>query len=780
MTRLAFEEQFAPGRPHQCWTFFSPRQCLAVALALVVSFAWARSAAALDFSSAKTYPVGTQPNAVVVGDFNGDDKPDLAVANPGSATVSILLNKGDGTFQSAMNVSVGNTPAAIVAGDFNRDGKLDLVVITQAAGVSTTSLFLGNGDGTFQSPLQINADPNARTLAAADLNLDGKLDLVIGNAGATPSLSVFLGNGDGSFQAPASYSLASGPNSIAAGDLNGDGKPDLVVIVSSKLEIFLGNGDGTLQALAPFSSFVVGSLLVGDFNRDNKLDLAALGGTFCIFNCRSNPSNVRILLGNGDGTFQAAGTYFISAGSPSRIAAGDFNHDGKLDLVAVSSASPLATILLNQGDGTFPTQLTFPIGSEPISVAVADLNGDQLPDLVTVNPNDNTVSVLLNTSVTSGADVALLGGAPSLVSGGPNLSYAFTVINEGPQDASNVTVTDRLPAGVSFASSTSSQGSCTQANLVVSCNLGSVVSGAQATVSVSFTPTASGMIVNSASVAATEPDLNMTNNGSTQSTQVFTLKVARSGSGSGTVASNGSTVINCGSTCTTVLPKATPVALLANPDSGSGFGGWGGVCASAGVATECDVTLNADLAATATFDPLPNFVLSVASTTLVMGTDTTIPDPVSITPEGTAFLSAVALTCAVNGPAPQPTCSLSPSSVTPGASPVTATLTINARSKSARLALPPDGRRLSLLFAICLPVPGIFFLGIGPASRKSKPRKLRLWLLGSLLLALFVVQAGCSGSSSSPPRTPTGTFTVTVTATSGAIQHSVPIALTVE
>ncbi len=184
-----------------------------------------------------------------MGDFTGDGIPDLAVANLSSNTVSVLLGRGDGSFQAARNLAIATGyPTRIVAGDFTGDGIQDLAVAGgNFLAPGTVSVLLSNGDGTFQPEQDFAAEVDPRSLTAADVDGDGRLDLVEGNPAG---IKVLLGNGDGTFQTtPVSYQIGTGTgNDVVVVDANGDGLPDVVMSDSAARGVTILLNDGNWPA----------------------------------------------------------------------------------------------------------------------------------------------------------------------------------------------------------------------------------------------------------------------------------------------------------------------------------------------------------------------------------------------------------------------------------------------------------------------------------------------------------------------------------------------------
>jgi hypothetical protein len=328
---------------------------------------------------------------VAVADVNRDGKPDLLVANQctdatcTNGSVGVLLGKGDGTFQPAVTYSLGDyIPTSMATADFNGDGKLDLAVVN---GSNTVSIFLGRGDGTFRPAVTCDLGVGAYSVAVGDVNGDGKPDLAVVNGNNT--VSIFLGKGDGTFRPAVTYGSGGvGANSVAVADVNGDGKLDVLVANAGgeangdgSVGVLLGNGDGTFQPAVAYSAggYDAISVAVGDVNGDRRSDLLlGVGGA-------AGNGMLSVLLGNGDGTFQSAITTATPSGWYNELALADFNGDGKLD-VASGYGSML---LLGNGDGTF--QPVIPLGAGGPGIAAGDFSRDGKPDLAV-----GGVTILLN------------------------------------------------------------------------------------------------------------------------------------------------------------------------------------------------------------------------------------------------------------------------------------------------------------------------------------------------------------------------------------------------
>ncbi len=258
-------------------------------------------------------------------------------------------------------------------------------------------LAAGSADAQFTpapaSPFPVGSSP--RAVAVADLNLDGKLDIVTANLNGN-NVTVLLGNGSGGFAAAlgSPFAVGTNPQAVAVADFNGDGVPDIVTAnLNGTVTVLLGNGAGGFKA-AQGSPFSVGTNPAirgksGTFNGDGKLDIVT---------ANAGDNTITVLLGDGSGGFTAAtGSPFAVGAQPVAVAVGDLNGDGKLDVVTANNGDNTITVLLGDGSGGFDmaTATPFAVGANPAWLAVADLNGDGELDIVTANAGDNTVTELL-------------------------------------------------------------------------------------------------------------------------------------------------------------------------------------------------------------------------------------------------------------------------------------------------------------------------------------------------------------------------------------------------
>jgi adhesin/invasin len=344
--------------------------------------------------------------AIAVGDFNGDHILDVAVwgaGNPNTnSAVQIFLGNGNGTFTAGNSYTAPNSnsfnsgPSSLAAVDVNSDGKLDIVAMSPYNGVY---VFMGNGDGTLQAPVNyptVNPNGPNQGVAVADLNGDGHPDLAIGTANG---IDILLNNGNGAFGAGTYY--ASGVagdfsgQGIAIGDLNGDKKPDVVVTEENAgFIIFLNQGGGVFKETGvvsgPFVS-ATSNILLADINNDKKLD-AVVPDAF---------GNVYTFLGTGKGTFTTGGAYALEVygSGNSLVALGDFNNDGALDLLDTAN-NTTSSVSLGRGDGTFQTAqfYNFAGPSQAQTMVVADFNGDGFPDVAAQGIPNGSVGVILGSS----------------------------------------------------------------------------------------------------------------------------------------------------------------------------------------------------------------------------------------------------------------------------------------------------------------------------------------------------------------------------------------------
>ena len=347
------------------------------------------------FDPPTKFAAGTNAHGVTVADVNTDGDLDLVVATTGDDAVTILLGDGSGGFVASGSYPTGVHPKFATTGDFDGDGDIDFASANQDdPGGDDVSVYLGNGDGTFTLADHFAACSNPHEVAPGDLNEDGDLDLAVVCWGGSVA-SVLLGNGDGTFQPATDHGVGSAPHSLVVVDFDGDNNLDIATADrnSGTVSVLLGNGDGTFASRLIRS---VGSgphsMRAGDLNRDGYLDLVT---------ANDGVDTVSVLFGNGDGTF---GRDDYSVGDePKGVALGDIDGDGWLDIVSANihgtypccSGQTSITVLFNDRSGGFTGREDATIVSTPFSVATGDFNEDGKLDVVSANWHTDDVGVFL-------------------------------------------------------------------------------------------------------------------------------------------------------------------------------------------------------------------------------------------------------------------------------------------------------------------------------------------------------------------------------------------------
>ncbi|WP_165371571.1 FG-GAP-like repeat-containing protein [Pseudolysobacter antarcticus] len=369
-----------------------------------------------SFAAGQTFATGSNPDFVSAADVNGDGKPDLLVANLLGNTLSVLLNTTvpgatAPSFATQQSFATGTSPQSIAIVDINGDGKPDFITAnynSSSVSVILNTATLGTATAGFATQQTFPTGSQTVFVTSADFNGDGKTDLLEVNYGVN-TVSVLLNNTAAgasipSFAARQSVTSGSSPYAAAAADLNGDGKPDLIIANYGDNDVSVlfnttATGATTLTFASP-QTFATGnftqSIAIADLNGDGKPDLIVQSAT---------DGNISVLL-NTTATGAATPTFAVrqnfAVGSIAFfVAAADVNGDGKPDLIVANDGSNNVSVLLNTSSAgilSFAAQQTFGVGGNPKSVAITDLNGDGKPDIIVANNSDNSLSLLRNTS----------------------------------------------------------------------------------------------------------------------------------------------------------------------------------------------------------------------------------------------------------------------------------------------------------------------------------------------------------------------------------------------
>jgi hypothetical protein len=406
-------------------------KCAALLFLVCISFLH-QLALGQNYAGAVNYGAHVQPLGIAKGDFNRDGNLDVVVADSASASLSLFLGNGDGTFGNAIPIAVGSIPFSLATADFNGDGNLDIVVSLQSA--STFQVMYGNGNGTFQTPITVPVfGGTIGQIVIADFNGDHNPDLAIATAGG---IAVVMDSSNGGLGQSFTAAPSSTIDALAVADINGDGRPDFIGIADStdangtpggSVFVALGNGDGTFQAPTSISQFIgiPAGIAVGDINKDGLLDIVVsnFGGTIGGggggggLGCTPRicppqdvppppplpiniPGSILVFLQQSDRTFRA-GNRLLADGNPGYIALADLNGDGFLDIADASSSVNAILVNLGHGDGTFSAPNSLALPSLPAVIAPGSYTNNVAVDLAVTDPSTNEISVFVNQGANS-------------------------------------------------------------------------------------------------------------------------------------------------------------------------------------------------------------------------------------------------------------------------------------------------------------------------------------------------------------------------------------------
>jgi hypothetical protein len=690
----------------------------------------------LNFLAAPTPTDGQEMRSFAVGDFNRDGILDLAVEDSSLSTLTVLLGNGDGTFTSGPTTAVTGPIWAV--GDFNGDGILDLVTANIENGGPVT-VFLGDGTGNFTPKTTTGAIPGEPSgFAVGDFNGDGILDLVVATPVNLPysgGVTTLLGKGDGTFTVvnTTSYSQAGEyPGGVAVGDFTGNGILDLAIgnMTGNYVTVLLGDGHGHFTASSNLTTGPLpGSIVAGDFTGNGILDLAVVSIT---------GNSVTVLMGKGDGSFTATAASPQTGKSPGGIALGDFNGDGLPDLAVANEGGDTLTILLGNGDGTFTATATSPqAGSSPVGPLVGDFNGDGIPDFAILNNGVYTMTILLTQ---------------------PTQVASATANGISPLGTGTHQVVASYPENSNFRASMSAAASLT---------------AQKETPTVQVTPSSSNITTAqplTVTVTVTAASGNLTPTGTVMLTSgVYTSLATNLNSGNATINIPAGSLAAGSDNLTVTYTADSASSSFYNSATGSS-------------------------AVMVTIAVTPSFAITGTAVTVTPGATSGNTSTVTVTPAG-GFTGSVTLAAAVTS---SPTGAVYPPTVSfgstgtvniAGATAGTATITISTTAPTSAALVRPKRPWTPWYAAGGAALACLLLFGI-PARRRS-------WRTMLGVLVLFAALAGgvsaCGGSSANgsggggsggggggTAGTTAGTYAVTVTATSGTTNATGMVTLIVQ